>query len=297
VKSDAGTKDYSVEQFEVRGRSVYTALAPAYTGAPSGCTDTPAGGITYNPTDQPVHWYCHNPAEFSFVRSWTAQDQCGNTTTPANNQLISVGTPPSITQPKDTILDFCYYLGVDITAPVNSDNCGTPVVTWSITSPGFNRNGTGDIVGLDFPNPIAEIAYTINWTVTDSIGFTNSADQLVTFRAPIAITLDAIDDDFCSNDNASFTISLTGGTGTYIAPPTTFDPVVAWTNGIEDGSGAFNTTNLVYGSTETISISVTDANVTGINGSCTSSVFTFTSGGGVFFVHQKIPTNPLQRIP
>jgi hypothetical protein len=299
--STDATREYTVHDLMVRGNNITKSITWALSGEPSGCSDNySVATITHN--DGPITWYCNAPGnlEFEFQREWRVADQCNNLV--IKYQRISVGTYPTFAvAPPDTIFDNCKVLvPVNITGPEGADNCGTPTITWAVTTNGdlvSPKSGTGNsISNITFPPPVQfDTTYVITWTVTDSAGFPNTAVQNVKVRPPMVINFVPVAAHFCSGTNASFTLSVSGGTGSYEIP--SFTPEGTWTV-LTNSSGTYSTTNLVLGETTDIEVTWTDSNVAetgGTNGGC-SVVSTYTNTG-LYTIHPKISTNSLQRVP
>ncbi len=66
-------------------------------------TDNCSATIIITPSDETVDGEC--PQEYTITRTWTAQDECGNTSSCV--QIIEVvdTTPPIVTCPADVTLD------------------------------------------------------------------------------------------------------------------------------------------------------------------------------------------------
>ena len=316
-KSGSSDKDYDIDSVLVRGKSIASILLPSYTGSPSSCTDISGVVKLDYPdgyTDGAIHWFCHDPMEFTFTRTWHPEDNCGNVAD-GKDQKISVGAAPYFNNiPPDDTLDFCHNENVSITGPDSMDVCdGAPVVTWEVTdkSSGVQiGSGTNADFTFTFPQPFShDTTYTITWIVTDSAGFTNTAAQDVVILKPIQVALsplDPSDGQFCSGTSASFTITISGGTGSYedLVLGTTLTPSgtgASWTplntnyssGTYVSGTGVLTTDN--PGTSDVITIDVTDADNGGVTGGCHPSSFTFKSGDGVFKVHQNITTGTITR--
>ncbi|NLU37900.1 MAG: hypothetical protein GXX78_03315 [Bacteroidales bacterium] len=304
VKSSASDKDYTINAFDVRGRSIYSALNSSETGTPSGCVD--AQLVTYSYVDQAIQWHCYNPVEFSFYRNWTVNHACGSFVLGA--QRISVGTNPTLADPRDTIFDFCHNESVTISFPASSDDCDADLQIdyvvraqgqSAVVVSGTTHPSTDPSPIITFPRPVAnDTVYVITWTATDDAGFSTTQDQRVTIRRPITASISP-NQDFCSGQNVSFTITRGGGTGSYVdlVPGDALGGSVSIVpNGTISGN-TFTTSNLTTANPN-IQVIITDRNVDGaggVIGGCPSSTFTFDGTGGDYHVHENITTNPLQR--
>jgi len=299
--STDAAREYTVHDLMVRGNNITKSITWALSGEPSGCSDNySVATITHN--DGPITWHCNasNNLEFEFTRTWRVADVCNNSA--IQNQRISVGTYPTFAvAPPDTIFDNCKVaIPVNIRGPEGADNCGTPTITWAVTTNGANvvpQSGTGNgISSITFPPPVEfDTTYVITWTVTDSAGFASTAVQNVTVRRPMVVNFAPVAAHFCSGTNASFTLSVSGGTGSYEIP--SFTPAGTWAV-LTNSSGTYSTTNLELGSATDIQVTWTDSNVAetgGTDGGC-SVVSTYTNTG-LYTIHQNISTNPLQRLP
>ncbi len=305
VRSSSSDKDYTIDNFEVQGRNIYSALSSSLTGTPTGCVD--AQPLTYSFTDQAIQWYCNNPPEFSFYRSWTVKHACGSLPLPGA-QRISVGTNPTLVDPRDTIFDFCHNENVTINFPASSDNCdGDLQIDYvlralgqsAVISSGGNLSSVGS-AQFTFPRPVAnDTVYVITWTATDDAGFSITQDQRVTIRRPITVSIVPASPDFCSGQSVSFTITPGGGTGSYVAL-VPGDALGGAVNIVPNGtiSGYTFTTSGLTTVAPNIQVIITDSDVAGaggVIGGCYTETITFDGTGGDYHVHKNITTNPLQR--
>jgi len=304
--SAPASKSYTINDLIIRGNDVRGTLNRYVTGEPSGCTDNFDNSPTAIPTDGDVTWECDDPQEFWFERTWTVSDDCGNETAP-NVQTISIGAYPVFDElPRDTTLDFCNRLGVTLPVPDFHDDCSDATMTWEVTTnsggadPASGSGTLGGTIEMDFTAPSVELdtTYVITWTVTDEAGLQTTETQNVTILRPISISIASVGDGhFCSLESTSFTVTITGGTGTYDEGSLSVDPAVtSWDNTVGDGSGQFTTSNIEYsdGTSETITISINDSNISGVTGGCPSGDFIF-STGNEFTVHPLIETGAISR--
>jgi hypothetical protein len=299
--------NYTIQNLRVRGNKLSSAINPASSGQPENCTDL-SEPVTVTYTDGPIDWFCNTPGnyEFRFNRHWIIRDACGNERT--DDQLISVGATPVITPPANRTFDFCWNLDRTISVPAVTENCGKPTFSWTLTDK-LSGNpitaGNDSIFEYDFIQPVVSIdtTYTITWTAVDSAGFISAPVlQDVTIKRPMQITLVPLlplSGHFCTDDQASFTISVTGGTGSYqdLLPGSSLLPMGTWDDPDHNGSGTYTTTNLNVSSpgiSDVITVNYTDVNFGGVIGGCSTGDVNFPSGGQ-FTVHHKIATNPLGR--
>ncbi len=222
-----------------------------------------------------------------------------------------VGQRPTFTRaPRDTVLSFCHYANLNIQEPTVTDNCdGSPLLQYRFYE-------ADDITPIDFSwqnAPLDNYSFgssrpgeTLHlwWKVTDDAGLSNSMDMDVIFTPEITINLTTADADFCANEEHIFKISATGGTGVFeiisITPAAT---TWSWSEG--DDSGVY-TTNLLTTTVDDIVVTYRDLNNNSyppsfeVVGGCPplpGGTATFSSGGGIFTVHQKITTGTITRTP
>jgi hypothetical protein len=302
IYSNAADKGYTIQSLLVQGRNVYAALPASYTGSPSACVDN-YSSVVLNSTDQPITWLCYDPAEFYFTRTWSPVDACSNATD-SHNQRISVGTAPYFTYTNnDTTINFCNNVDVEIPIPEFDDACDSdPTISWAVTTNGTNVSPSSGTPGatdthiqLTFPQPVTQdTTYTITWTITDAAGFTATDVQNVVITRPMAITLTPIlpaSGDFCTGEEARFRVQVVGGTGSYNMPTITPDGTLSGA----PNDVTYTTSGLTLLSNE-IQVNYVDLVIPGIVGGCTATAI-FTSGEGVFTIHEKIWTNPINRVP
>ena len=106
------------------------------------------------------------PGNFAIVRTWSAQDACGNTTTATQAITVQDVTPPNVFSiPLDALVSCANIPAVQ--SPTASDNCDA--------SPTITYNGATKING-PCPN-----SYTLKrqWTISDDCGNTNTAVQTI----------------------------------------------------------------------------------------------------------------------
>ena len=139
---------------------------------------------------------------FTITRTYQAIDACGNTA--SCTQLITINdiTPPTISCPSNTTIDFGESTLPDNTGnPTGTDNCGG--------TPGFT---SADVIT---PGDCAE-EFTIarTWTATDACGTTATCVQVVTVDGDCLVdlrlskVLDGGQEEIEGGDNINFTITV-----------------------------------------------------------------------------------------
>jgi hypothetical protein len=149
--------------------------APANTGsatATDNCDASPA--ISFG--DSVAAGAC--PQEQFITRTWTAEDDCGNTDTCDQTITVVDTTDPVITCPADITVNAdaggCFAT-VDPGMATATDNCdGAPAITW-VRSDGKTN--------LTDPYDIADSPITITWTATDACGNDVDCVQTITVNA------------------------------------------------------------------------------------------------------------------
>ncbi|MBK6996997.1 MAG: hypothetical protein IPH31_19540 [Lewinellaceae bacterium] len=154
------------------------------------------------------------PGNYAIVRTWSAQDECGNSSTASQTITVQDITPPVVLSvPADAVVS-CSNIPA-VSSPTASDNCdATPNITYN----GANRiNGS-------YPN-----SYILKrqWTISDDCGNTTTAVQTLTVEditapvftsVPAAITVSceaipAVGSPIATDDcAASVNISYNGDT-------------------------------------------------------------------------------------
>ncbi len=202
-------------------------------------------------TEIPTATYAFAKGETTVT--WTVTDAAGNTA--SADQLVTVvdDEDPTITAPLAVTAN---------TSDDGIDNCTTTVV---LGTPTTSDNCTGEtykaFIGERQIVPATELfekgETTVTWIVTDAVGNTASADQLVTvvddedptITAPLAVTANTSDDGV---DNCSTTVQL----GT----PTTSDNCVGETyKAFVDGTEIPTATYAFAKGETTVTWTVTDA--------------------------------------
>ena len=151
------------------------------------------------------------------TRTYQAADSCGNTTTCTQTITVNDSIAPTITCPAAvTVACVTDVPAPDITLVVASDNCGTPVVTW-----------TGDVWAGNCPRII-----TRTYQAADSCGNTTTCTQTITVNDSIApqITCPAAVTVACVTDVPAPDITLV------VASDNCGTPVVTWTGDVWAGN-------------------------------------------------------------
>lgn len=105
--------------------------------------------------------------EYTIERTWTATDNCGNTTTCVQTIVVDDSTPPVITCPADAVIECDESTSPDNTGLASAtDNCDTdPIVTYSdVTLAGACPQ---------------EYTITRTWIATDACGNSSTCDQTI----------------------------------------------------------------------------------------------------------------------
>jgi hypothetical protein len=279
---------------------------PTCSDDASGC----AGSPTYD--DDPPVWLCNSigDKEFYFVRTWTIEDNCGRSNT--RTQTVGVGSPPTITATEDMFIDFCNNENIEVSIPTYSD-CGVASISWEVTgnasgaTPAYGYPGGSETdISLTLDHPSAgdpDLDYTITWTVTDGNGLIICNRKTSLVKPAIDIEIDYPGEHFCSGEQVTFDVTITGGTGEYVEP--TSDIGGTWDDAgdADNSTWTFTTSNpsdlgLEAGDVNNFTIDVTDVTTTmpDITGGCPSDTYTFTDGVGEFDIHENISTNELNRV-
>jgi hypothetical protein len=300
--------NYTIQNFRIRGNKLSAGIAPAISGQPTSCTDN-FSAVTVTHTDGTINWICNVPGnqEFWYNRAWRVSDGCDNFV--IHNQRITEGAPPILGTPRDTTIDFCHSGAVSLRGPSLSDVCdATPTISWAFTLNGAPLSGSGsNNPTIAFPPSVlgGDTTYTVTWTLVDAAGFSVSANQHVTVKPQMHISLSPITVNFCTGESASFTISVAGGTGSYLTlvpgvamgGGVSLTPNGTWSSSGNHSTGTYTTSNLTVltpGTSDVITVNYTDGTFNGVVGGCSTGDQTFSSGNG-FTVHQKISTNSLGR--
>jgi len=121
------------------------------------------------------------PGNYAIVRTWSAQDECGNTATASQNITVQDVTPPIVLSVPANAIVSCSNIPA-VETPTASDNCDA--------IPGITYNGATRINGA-CPN-----SYTLTrqWTIADDCGNTTTAVQTLTVEdktAPVFTSIPA----------------------------------------------------------------------------------------------------------
>jgi len=161
--------------------------APAVTGTATGvdaCDPTVA--ITFS--DATVAGSC--PAAYTIHRTWTAADDCGNTSTCLQNINLVDNVAPVLT---------CSDIIISCSASIDPSNTGFPGVT-------NNCNGTSVFTYVDlfvYQGTPPECSIQRTWTATDNCGNTGTCVQIIVLKDLFPPTV------FCP---ANVTIACTAST-------------------------------------------------------------------------------------
>jgi hypothetical protein len=193
---------------------------------------------------------------------WTVTDASGNTATANQTVTVTDNIAPTITAPAAVTANpnpgVCYATGVSLGTPVTADNC------------------TGLTVTNNAPAQFPKGNTTVTWTVTDGVGLTATATQIVTVIDNIAPTITApanvsknVNSGQCyatsvtlgtpvTSDNCTGTITVTNNAPTQYSKGTT---TVTWT--ATDVSGNTATATQIVTVVDNINPTITaPANVT-----------------------------------
>ena len=144
------------------------------------------------------------PNTYTLVRTWTATDSCGNSSSESQTINVIDNTRPVITCTSNQT--FCQVAGNNYTIPtlVASDNCsGALNTTFSITG-STSRSGSGNNASGLFNVGVS----TITWTVIDACGNTSNCSVIVTINAmPTAPIVGTITQPDCMTPTGSVVLS------------------------------------------------------------------------------------------
>ena len=284
-----GSLQYDITNYEITADERFNAgsIDPSTSGEPT-FDDDLSGIDVVSFSDGAANWICSDPGnpELYFLRSWTGIDNCGKSTT-TTDQLISIGQAPTIDMSAngDITYDFCD-LTHSIAAPGVSDNCsssGNITVDWSIDEQvsGDNRaSGSGGIVDHVFA---VDETVIITWTATDEAGLQTTATQTIIVLPEISASFTASETDICLGESVTFTLVVTGGTGTYNTYSYT-PSGGSWSDPDYSTTGLDLVTNY-------LSVEITDGDISGTTGGCTSSAQT----SGTVNVWELVPTGGVSR--
>ena len=155
---------------------------------------------------------------YSFVRTWVATDECGNSTSCEQTVTVQDTTSPVIVFcPPDTSIN-CVNADTStasLGAPVASDNCGSVSITYSDN--------------VIFYSCAGNYAFNRTFYVTDDCGNVDSCTQLVEVYDTLMVTCPP-DTNVCANEPAFALSGASPAGGTYSGTGVSnniFDPAVA----------------------------------------------------------------------
>ena len=137
--------------------------------ATDNCSSIPLG-VVYNETRADGN--CDG--NYTLTRTWTAIDQCGNTTSDSQTINVTDTTPPTITCPENKTVSgagACCVENVNLGEPEVSDDCSEIVLT---RIPAESTFCVGDTI--------------VTWTATDECGNPSTCTQTVTVKGQICAT-------------------------------------------------------------------------------------------------------------
>ena len=129
-------------------------------------------------------------------RSWTATDDCGNSTVVSQQITVEDNSAPVFTDIPEDLTVHCDSIP-DFYFPTVNDNCDAFVTTSfnESQSPGGNPD---------------EYLLTRNWTATDSCGNTTIESQIITVIDSIQVIIDPINATACVGGTVQFSIQPSG---------------------------------------------------------------------------------------
>ena len=146
-------------------------ISPASIGSPTGMDNCSTPVFTFE-DDVTALTDCSGTG--SIERTWTATDDCGNTTTCVQNILIRDVEVPTITCPMDVTLD----LDADCAYDLNPSATGNPVIDDNCPAATFDY--VDDLTGLSGCSGTGMVIRT--WTVTDACNNSVSCTQSITIQ-------------------------------------------------------------------------------------------------------------------
>jgi alpha-tubulin suppressor-like RCC1 family protein len=279
--------------------------AAAILTATDNCS-TPTVGYTQTSTQNAS---VNNAGYYNYMltRTWTATDACGNSsskvqviTVQDKTKPVIVSCPSNVTQCNDqsgNIRSFTF---------VATDNCSPLTTTYSITAPnGSTVYGTGNTITTGF----AIGTSTINWTVKDVSGNTNSCSTIVVVKQLPDFTISSVPTSseytggnnnnlylgygaqstklqithiaISGNELLTYTYSWSGNlNGTSMLSSTTsVAPIFTPTASGYYTFTVITTNNLGCSTTRTINICITDIRVPGTGTGNSSKVYVTSSPG------------------
>lgn len=207
--------------------SVPAAATPTAT---DNCSATPV--ITLSETSTQTTDGSCTDFSYTLTRTWTAVDNCGNSS--SASQIITVQdiTKPTIIAPANVLIDCAdSRLPANTGSPVVSDNCDS--------SPNITYNDVVQNIGCT-----SELSITRTFTVTDACGNFATADQVIGVSDDIAPTFDNFPADItvsCPDDIPGVLTTITGTDNCSSATVTLFSESY---QGL-DGQPGFCPTNVV----------------------------------------------------
>ncbi len=191
----------------------------------------------------------------SYTVSMTATDANGITATASASQVIN--SDPTVSASSNVS-------SADVNYPIefsSSPSGGTSPYTYSWTI-----GGTQVSTSQDFSQSFSTAGtYTVEVTVTDSIGETYSASVTVTINNNPSVSVSSSQNPTDVGNSVTFTASESGGTGTIS---------YAWTiNGASEGSGSTLDYSFSSSGTYTVEVTVTDSDGHVASASITETVY------------------------
>ncbi|MGD8453853.1 MAG: right-handed parallel beta-helix repeat-containing protein [Phycisphaerae bacterium] len=204
--------DVTMECSDSRDPYVNGALGVA--SATDNCDSTPT--ITYADVDNLSGCGGYTG---TITRTWTAEDDCGNTSSCDQTITVVDTTPPDISCPGDITQNAdagtCSLL-VDPGTATATDNCdSSPAITWLRSD---SKSSLTD------PYDVANSPITITWTATDACGLTDVCYQVVTvlpynYVSSIEVQLQGVDADDWPTGTLTRCIEFTVKNGLDCEPP------------------------------------------------------------------------------
>ena len=145
------------------------------------------------------------PGNYTITRTWTATDQCGNTSSASQTISVIDNTAPVLVGVPSNTTASCSSVPTAATVTA-TDNCGTANVVMSETTASGNCPGNYTI--------------TRTWTATDQCGNTSSASQTISVTdntAPILVGVPVNTTATCTSISelpAAATVTATDNCGT-----------------------------------------------------------------------------------
>ena len=144
------------------------------------------------------------PGNYTITRTWTATDQCGNTSSASQTISVSDNTAPILVGvPAKTTATCTSISELPVANVTATDNCGTATVVMSETTTAGNCPGNYTI--------------TRTWTATDQCGNTSSASQTISVTdntAPVLVGVPSNTSATCTSVPSAATVTATDNCGT-----------------------------------------------------------------------------------